>query len=150
MNPLLEHRALLTRRQLFGRGATGLGVAALASLLKQDTDGADNRQLPISNRQFPNWAPKAKRIIYLFQNGAPTHVDLWDYKPRLTELHGKPVPEEYVAGKRFSTMTGKADGKLMLQPVEPFSQHGQSGAWVSRFMPHTAAIADKLCFIKSM
>ena len=77
-------------------------------------------------------------------------MDLWDYKPRLAELHGKPVPDEYVAGKRFSTMTGKADGKLMLQPVEPFAQHGRSGAWVSRFMPFTAAIADRLCFIKSM
>ncbi len=156
MNPFLEHQALLTRRQLFGRGATGLGVAALASLLKQDASGADNRnsQIPIRNSAglpgVPHFAAKAKRIIYLFQNGAPTHVDLWDYKPKLHELHGKPVPEEYIAGKRFSTMTGAPSGKLMLEPVEPFAQHGQSGAWVSRFMPFTAAIADKLCFIKSM
>ena len=150
MNPFLEHQALLTRRQLFGRGATGLGVAALASLLKQDASGADTRQSALGSRQFPNFAPKAKRIIYLFQNGAPTHVDLWDYKPRLAQLHGKPVPDEYVAGKRFSTMTGAPSGKLMLEPVEPFAQHGQSGAWVSRFMPYTAAISDKLCFIKSM
>ncbi len=150
MNPFLAYQAQLNRRQFFGHGANGLGVAALASLLNQEASGADNRQSPIVNRPFPNWAPKAKRVIYLFQNGAPTHVDLWDYKPRLHELHGKPVPEEYVAGKRFSTMTGKADGKLMLEPVEPFAQHGQSGAWVSRFMPFTAAIADKLCFIKSM
>ena len=108
MNPFLEHQALLTRRQLFGRGATGLGVAALASLLKQDASGADNRnsQIPIRNSSglpgVPHFAAKAKRIIYLFQNGAPTHVDLWDYKPKLHELHGKPVPEEYIAGKRFN------------------------------------------------
>ena len=78
MNPFLEHQALLTRRQLFGRGATGLGVAALASLLKQDASGADNRnsQIPIRNSSglpgVPHFAAKAKRIIYLFQNGAPT------------------------------------------------------------------------------
>ncbi|MBT5019901.1 MAG: DUF1501 domain-containing protein, partial [Planctomicrobium sp.] len=87
---------------------------------------------------------------YLFQNGAPTHCDLFDYKPKLQELHGKPLPSGYADGKRFSTMTGKADGKLMLAPVEPFRQHGESGAWVSDFLPHTAQIADKLCFVKSM
>ena len=136
MSPLLEHQLHLNRRQFFGRGATGLGVAALAAMLKQDASGADPRPSTFAPRPspaFPNWLPKAKRVIYLFQNGAPTHVDLWDYKPRLAELHGKPVPDEFVAGKRFSTMTGKADGKLMLQPVEPFAQHGRSGAWVSRF-----------------
>jgi hypothetical protein len=86
----------------------------------------------------------------LFQNGAPTHVDLFDYKPRLRELHGQPLPSGYADGKRFSTMTGQADGKLMLGNVEPFRQHGESGAWVSDFLPHTAAIADRLCFVKSM
>ena len=65
-------------------------------------------------------------------------------------MHGKPVPDGYIGGKRFSTMTGKADGKLMLAPVEPFKQHGQSGATVSAFLPHIASIADELCFVKSM
>ncbi|MEE3199473.1 MAG: DUF1501 domain-containing protein, partial [Planctomycetota bacterium] len=77
-------------------------------------------------------------------------VDLFDYKPKLKELHGKPVPQEYVGGKRFSTMTGNPKGKLMLSPVEPFHQRGESGAWVSDLMPHTARVADDLCFIKSM
>ena len=89
-------------------------------------------------------------MIYLFQNGAPTHCDLFDYKPKLAELHGKPVPDEYFAGKRFSTMTGDPSGKLMLAPIEPFHQHGKSGAWVSELMPYTAKIADDLCFVKSM
>src|SRR5690606_27283031 len=74
----------------------------------------------------------------------------FDYKPKLVELHGQPVPDAYVQGKKFSTMTGAANGKLMLAPVEPFAQHGQSGAWVSKFLPHTAGIVDDLCFIKSM
>src|SRR5687767_1095886 len=65
-------------------------------------------------------------------------------------MHGKPVPDSIVAGKRFSTMTGSAKGKLLLAPVEPFKQHGKCGAWVSNFLPHTASIVDDLCFIKSM
>jgi hypothetical protein len=99
---------------------------------------------------LPHFAPKAKRVIYLFQNGAPTHVELFDYKPRLRQLHGQPVPDSYVAGRRFSTMTGSPHGKLLLAPVEPFQQHGRCGAWVSRFLPHTAGIVDDLCFVKSM
>ena len=137
----------LARREFFGRTATGIGTAALAQLLHRD--GLQAATLP-GVPGFPGFAPKAKRVIYLFMNGGPTHVDLFDWKPQIKALHGKPVPDSYVGGKRFSTMTGAAGGKLMLAPVEPFQQHGQSGAWVSSLMPHTAAIADELCFIKSM
>jgi len=157
MNPFLEHQALLTRRQFFGRSALGLGTAALASLQNRDAFGADPLRVPSSALRvsgglpdLPHFAPKAKRVIYLFQNGAPSHVDLFDYKPKLKEWHGKQIPDEVVGGRRFSTMTGNPQGKLMLAPVEPFAQHGKSGAWVSKFMPHTAGIADELCFIKSI
>jgi uncharacterized protein DUF1501 len=151
MNPLYQNNLHLTRREFFGKSACGIGTAALASLLGTEKAHAapaltDAGGLP----GLPHFAPKAKHVIYLFQNGAPTHVDLWDYKPRLKEVHGQPVPESYVAGKRFSTMTGSPKGKVMLQPVEPFAQHGKCGAWVSAFMPHTAKIVDDLCFIKSM
>src|SRR5690606_21240912 len=91
-----------------------------------------------------------KRAIYLFMNGGPTHVDIFDYKPKLQELHGKQVPDEYLGGKRFSTMTGDPIGKLLRAPLEECTQYGQSGAWVSDLMPHTAKIVDELCFIKSM
>ena len=141
MDLLLEHQRLITRRQFFGRTACGIGSAALASLLSRDG---------FAETVAPHFAPKAKRVIYLFMDGAPTHVDLFDYKPKLQELHGTPIPDEYLAGKRFSTMTGNAKGKLVLGPVEPFKQRGQSGAWVSDFLPYTAEIADELCFIKSM
>ena len=141
MDPLLEHQRLITRRQFFGRTACGIGSAALASLLSSDG---------FAQTVAPHFAPRAKRVIYLFMDGAPTHVDLFDYKPKLQELHGTPIPDEYLAGKRFSTMTGNAKGKLVLGPVEPFKQRGQSGAWVSNFLPYTAEIADELCFIKSM
>jgi len=144
MDPVTQHSAQLTRRHFFGRSSTGIGAAALASLLGGGATAAPGAS------GLPHFAPRAKRVIYLFMNGAPPHVDLFDYKPKLKELHGKPVPQEYVGGKRFSTMTGNPKGKLMLSPVEPFHRRGQSGAWVSDLMPHTAGIADDLCFIKSM
>jgi hypothetical protein len=99
---------------------------------------------------LPHFAPKAKRVVYLFMNGAPTHTDLFDYKPLQKQMHGQPVPQSFVEGKRFSTMTGNPKGKVMLAPVEPFKQHGRSGAWVSNFLPHIAQAADDICFIKSM
>jgi hypothetical protein len=99
---------------------------------------------------LPHHTPRAKNVIYMFHNGGPTHVDMFDYKPLLKKMHGEPVPEEYIGDKRFSTMTGEANGKLLLAPLEPFHQFGESGAWVSDLMPHTAKIVDDLCFIKSM
>jgi hypothetical protein len=152
VNRLHQHHQHLTRRQFLGRNATGVGAAALATLLQRDLSaGSSDAATRIGGLpSLPHFAPKAKRIIYLFQNGAPTHVDLFDWKPRLKELHGQPVPGSYIGDRRFSTMTGKADGKLLLAPVEPFSQRGASGAWVSDLLPHTAKIADELCFVKSM
>ena len=148
-NPLTEHQLGINRRHFFGKSATGVGVAALSSLLTSEATAAvSDPKTGLSS--LPHLAPKAKRVIYLFQNGAPTHTDLFDYKPRQQKMHGQPVPPEYFAGKRFSTMTKDPTGKVMLAPVEPFHQHGQSGAWVSEFMPYTASIADELCCVKSM
>ncbi|QDU94930.1 DUF1501 domain-containing protein [Lignipirellula cremea] len=148
-DPSLEQQQSLTRRALFQQGAVGLGAAALSSLLGGSAQAEPETRvggLP----QLPHFPPKAKRVIYLFMNGAPTHVDLFDYKPKLKELHGQPVPESYISNKRFSTMTGNAQGKLLLGPIEPFRQRGASGSWVSELLPHTAAIADDLCFVKSL
>jgi hypothetical protein len=153
MHPLQETNRHLTRREFFGRSACGLGTAALALLLKRDGFAAPGQKILTPRGGLPglpHFAPKAKRVIYMFMNGAPTHVDLFDWKPKLKAMHGQAVPEEYVGGKRFSTMTGSPKGKLMLAPMEPFSQRGQSGAWVSELLPYTAKIADELCFIKSM
>ena len=158
MNPLTEHHLHLTRREILGKGsaALGLGLPALAQLLgREGVARADASIAPARTRigglaALPHFAPKAKNVIYLFQNGAPTHVDLYDYKPKIIEMHGKPVPDSFFAGKRFSTMTGNPTGKLMLSPVEPFKQRGKCGAWVSDFLPHIAGIADDVCFIKSM
>ncbi|MDA7512965.1 DUF1501 domain-containing protein, partial [Verrucomicrobia bacterium] len=154
-HPILDPRLRLNRRHFFGRNATGIGTAALASLLNREgllgSSFKTNSTVGMPGLpELPHYASKAKRIIYLFQNGAPTHVDLFDHKPGIKPMHGKPVPESYFKGKRFSTMTGDPSGKLMLSPVEPFQQRGQSGAWVSDLLPHTAKMADDLCFVKSM
>jgi hypothetical protein len=152
MDPLTEGHALFTRRQFFGRSALGLGTAALSSLLSRDGLFA----APPSRRgvpglpELPHFAPKAKRVIYLFQNGAPSHVDLFDYKPALKQWHGRQIPDAVVGGKRFSTMTGDQAERPVLGEITQFAQHGQSGAWISSFLPRTAEIADELCFVKSM
>ena len=146
MHPLLESQLLTNRRHFFGKTATGLGIPALAHLLPSNAPASENQILEAAR----HIAPKAKRVIYLFQNGAPSHLELFDDKPKLAKLHGERVPDSYMEGKRFSTMSAAADKRRLLAPVEPFKKHGESGATVSAFMPHTAKIADELCFIKSM
>lgn len=148
MDPHRQLAAAMTRRQLFGRSALGLGAAALGSLLGQDATAAPKRIGGLPG--LPHFPAKAKRVIYLFQNGAPTHVDLFDYKPKLKEMHGQQIPDSVAGGKRFSTMTGGQTARPCLSAITNFAQRGQSGAWVSDFLPQTAAIADDLCFIKSL
>ena len=133
----------LTRRALFGQGAAGIGSLALGSLM------AAQRPDPLAPA-LPHFAPKAKRVIYLLQNGAPSHVDLFDHKPMLKQMHGTQIPDSVVGGKRFSTMTGAQTARPVLGEITQFSRHGQSGATVSSLLPHIGEIADELCFIKSM
>jgi hypothetical protein len=141
MDPLLEGKALYTRRQFFGRSVMGVGTAALASLLGREALGASAASAAVGRRgipglpDLPHFAPKAKRVIYLFQNGAPSHVDLFDYKPKLREWHGKQIPDELTGGKRFSTMTGNQTERPLLGEISKFAQHGKCGAWVSDFLP---------------
>jgi Protein of unknown function (DUF1501) len=150
LNPLTEASAHYTRRQFFGRSVLGLGTAALANLLGRDAVAADSRRGVPGLPQLPHLPAKAKRVIYLFQNGAPSHVDLFDYKPALRDWHGCQIPDAVAGGKRFSTMTGNQTARPVLKEITKFAQHGKSGAWVSDFLPKTAEIADDLCFIKSM
>src|SRR5262245_13470704 len=110
MDPMQARQAHLTRRQFFGRGVLGLGTAALATLLRRD--GAAAFPSPLMTRTrigglpgVPHFASKAKRVIYLFQNGAPTHVDLFDYKPGMEAWRGREIPESVRGNRRLSTMT---------------------------------------------
>ncbi|HEV7402395.1 MAG TPA: DUF1501 domain-containing protein [Chthoniobacteraceae bacterium] len=147
MDALDTHRLNLTRRALFGHAAAGVGAAALSALLARDglALAPDPTAPPL-----PHFAPKAKRVIYLLQNGAPSHVDLYDYKPGLKEWHGKQIPDSVAAGKRFSTMTGGQTARPVLSEITKFEKYGQSGATVCDFLPQIASVADDLCFIKSM
>ncbi|MEO5803046.1 MAG: DUF1501 domain-containing protein [Verrucomicrobiota bacterium] len=152
MTPLDQQKLLMTRRQFFGRSATGIGAAALASILNQDLFGANsavrNDAMPLTG--FPNFAPKAKRIIYLMQSGAPSHIDLFDYKPGLEKYRGEEIPASVTLGQRLTTMTGKQAKKGVLPSIAKFSQHGKNGTWISDFLPHTASIVNDICIVKSM
>lgn len=132
----------LTRRHFFGRAACGIGVPALASLLR----GAERPGLA----DLPHHAPKAKRVIYLFQSGGPSQMELFDYKPRLKDFADTDLPESVRRGQRLTGMSASQSRFPIVPSRFAFGQHGQSGVWVSELMPHTAAIADNLTFIKSM
>ena len=136
----------MTRRHFFGRSATGIGVAALANAFSQDLRAAVHGGLP----GLPHFAPQAKRVIYLFQSGGPSQMELFDYKPRLPDFQGQDLPESIRNGQRLTGMSATQSSFPIVPSKFTFAQHGQSGAWVSELMPHTAKIADQLTFIKSM
>ena len=150
MDPLMDKRRSLTRRQLFGRTAGGVGAAALASLLGNQVPAAASRDAAGGLPDFPNFAPRAKRVIYLFQSGAPSQLDLFDYKPQLAARRSEELPESIRKGQRLTGMTSSQPSFPVAPSIFKFSQHGESGAWVSDLLPHTAQVVDKLCFIKSM
>ena len=127
----------LTRRHFFGRSAHGLGIAALGSLMKAEGT-------------FPNFTPKAKRVIYLFQSGAPSQHDLFDWKPKLAKLRGEELPDSVRQGQRLTGMTATQVSFPIAPTMYDFRQRGQSGAWMSDLLPHLAKKADQLTFIKSM
>src|SRR5687767_4978051 len=160
MHPLHERQLQMTRRNFFGRAATGIGAAALGSLLAPEVfggAGAAPSEAP-SFSAAPNlgvlgrrhFAPKAKRVIYLFQSGGPSQMDLFDPKPELTGLFDKELPDSIRMGQRI---TGMTSGQSRL-PVAPsmfkFARHGTSGAWLSELLPHTAQVADELCIVRSL
>lgn len=144
MDPFLESRLLINRRQFFGKSATGLGAAALGSMVGNNLLGQG------SPNPFPNFAPKAKRVIYLFQSGAPSQMDLFDWKPNMKKQFDTELPESIRSGQRLTGMTSGQKRFPVAPTVFDFKQHGESGAWVSDLLPNIARVSDKLCFIKSM
>src|ERR1041385_4730832 len=140
----------VTRRQFFGRCGLGLGSIALASLLdERKLVGADKAALtnPMAPKP-PHFAPRAKNIIYLFMAGGPSQLELFDYKPKLIDLNGQPIPQSYIEGKRFAFM-GSSHGTKLLGTRRAFQQRGQTGMWVSEMFPHTATIVDDVSFVMS-
>ncbi len=152
MEPWAERCLSLTRRHFFGRCSHGLGIAALASLLGEDLRGADTGSAEDASGLpgFPNFAPKAKRVIYLFQSGAPSQMELFDYKPKLQALRATELPDSIRKGQRLTGMTAAQSSFPVAPSIFGFKQHGESGAWVSELMPNVAKVSDRLCFVKSM
>lgn len=135
-----------TRRHFLTQSTAGLGGIALASLLGKEAVAAETRPNPLAPRDS-HFPAKAKNIIYLHMAGSPPQHDLFDYKPKLVEMNGKPCPEEITKGERFAFIKGTP--KLLGTPHK-FSQQGESGAWVSEILPKISEQVDDLCFIKSM
>src|SRR5262245_52282835 len=147
MHPLLESQLLLTRRHFFGRSATGIGLAALAYLLHGDrARGSEQRTATGGLRGLPHFTPKAKRVIYLFQSGAPSQMDLFDHKPLLHDLRATELPDSIRRGQRLTGMTATQTSFPVAPSKFAFARRGRYGAWVSELLPHTARVVDDLCF----
>ena len=138
MHDCCNYSPLKTRREFLAQLGMGLGGLALSSLVNPAM-AADQKMIP-----------KAKRIIYLFQSGGPSQFELFDYKPKVNEMHGEELPESVRKGQRLTGMTGFQNSLPLARSHFSFAQHGESGAWISELMPYTAKIADELCIVKSM
>ncbi len=147
MNPLLDPRLSLTRRRFLGGASTWLGSVALATLLDRDLPAAPGTG---SLTGLPHFPPRARRVIYLFQSGAPSQMDLFDHKPGLKDLRGTELPDSVRRGQRLTGMTATQASFPVAPSRFAFARHGRSGAWLSELLPHTAKVADELCFVKSM
>ncbi len=146
---LLEHSLSYNRRKFLSRLSLGVGSVALGSLLIPDLfSGKPDEEALMAG--LPHFAPKAKRIIYLFQNGAPSQLDLFDYKPKLQEMFGQDLPESIRMGQRLTGMTADQKKFPLAGTVFNFKQYGKNGAWFSELLPHIASVSDDLCIIKSM
>src|SRR5438105_3737014 len=160
--PMTETTPLLqqTRRHFFQDCALGLGSVALTALFQDGklgaaaSPGANASGSPLPNPLSPkptHFSGRAKSVIYLFMAGGPSQLELFDYKPKLQELHGQPIPESFVKNKRFAFMdTFSKEVPKLLGTRRKFSRHGQCGAWVSECLPHTAGIADDITIVRSV
>ena len=148
-NELLEYGLGFNRRRFLSKMSLGIGSLALGSLLIPDLFGEKTPEDMILSG-LPHFAPKAKRVIYLFQNGAPSQLDLFDYKPKLQEMFGQDLPESIRNGQRLTGMTADQKKFPLAGSVFKFGEYGQAKNWMSELLPHTAKVVDDLCVIRSM
>jgi len=146
MNPMFEYNQLLNRRLLLQGSASSIGVAALSSLLARDAAAVR------SGPKFgaPHFAPRAKRVVYLFQSGGPSHLELLDYKPKLKDFHGSELPDSIRRGQRLTGMTSGQKSFPVIAPKFGFRRCGTAGTWLGDLLPHTAGVMDDMCLIRSM
>ncbi len=145
----LEHGLNSNRRRFLSRLSLGLGSAALGSLLVPDLFSGDSSDSGLTPG-IPHFAPKAKRVIYLFQNGAPSQLELFDYKPRLREMMGQDLPSSIRGNQRLTGMTANQTAFPMVGSFANFQQHGESRNWISDLLPYTSKVVDDICVIRSM
>ena len=137
-----------TRRAFLGRTSGGLGLAALTGLLQSETAANSAEGLAAGITDAPHFAGRAKRVIFLCMAGGPSHLESFDYKPKLEAMHGKPMPESYTANQPIAQLQGQ---KLVCQmPLIPFKRYGESGQQISEIFPHIGSVADELCIINSL
>jgi hypothetical protein len=146
-----EQLDYLNRRQFLTKSSLSLGAAAL-SMFGNPGKLFSNTQTPGTNGVLgkPHFAPKAKRVIYLFQSGGPSQFELFDNKTMLDKMHGQELPDSVRQGQRLTGMSGNQFSFPLVRSIYDFQRFGKSGTWVSELMPHTAKIVDDLCFIRSM
>jgi hypothetical protein len=149
MNQFFEHRLNINRRHFLGKLGLGIGSAALGSLLIPDLFSSSEDEL-LTGVGLPHFAPKAKRIIYLHQNGAPSQLESFDYKPLLTKMAGQDLPESIRNGQRLTGMTSGQTKFPLVGSYFKFQQYGKNGTWVSELFPHMAGIIDEFCVIRTM
>jgi hypothetical protein len=135
----------MQRRVFLSQSTSGLSLAALASLLSSDRSIFGDERTTA-----PHFAPKAKRIIYLFQSGGPSQIDLFDYKPKMADIYDQDLPDSVRQGQRFTTMTSGQSRFPIAPSIFKFKKHGESGMSLSDLLPHTAKIVDDICLIRSM
>ncbi|MCM8533343.1 MAG: DUF1501 domain-containing protein, partial [Lentisphaeraceae bacterium] len=148
MNPILQHKLLQTRRHFLKSSALGLGAASFG-MLNNEAHAAPQGSvggLP----GLPHFAPKAKKVIWLFMAGAPSQIDMLDYKPAMNKMFDKDLPDSIRNGQRLTGMTSK-QARFPIAPSKyKFKQHGKSGAWVSELLPWTAKMADDICILNTV
>jgi len=154
MHPIRELQTHLNRRQLLANTARPLGGAALASLLGQPlTHTANAAAAPAPQTGLPglpHFAPRAKRVIYLFMCGGPSHIDTFDFHPRMRDLHGIELPSEIRGDQRITGMTSGQKSFPVVAPMFQFQRHGEHGTWVSEILPHMSKMVDEITVIKSI
>ena len=152
MDPRQEYLSRMNRRQLLRGSTRTLGTAALALLGGQLALGKSQRTERSSAGlpDVPHFAPRAKRVIYLFMAGGPSHIDTWDFKPALRKIHGTELPESIRQGQRITTMTSGQKSFPCVAPMFQFGRHGRNGVWVSELLPHTARMVDQISLVRSM
>lgn len=145
-----EHRLNINRRRFLTNLGAGIGGIALGSLLMPGLFKNRSFSGDQSLAGIADFAPKAKRIIYLFQNGAPSQLESFDYKPKLKEMLGQELPDSVRGGQRLTGMTANQSSFPLVGSFSDFKQYGQSGAWISDLFPFTSRIVDDLCIVRSM